>query len=67
MKDINQSSMRTLSGLPGTKWNRDGDTVYVYVTLKYIGDGIWLRPWGGPASGKWIPFAGLWSVNMLAY
>ena len=142
-KYINQSSMRTLSGLPGTKWNRDGDTVYVYlssdvtkvladedlyqqrsnidagttpvgdivralgsagaldltdsnyaelalhyamnqirsdsrlnpasgvrsvdVTLKYTGDGIWLRPWGGPASGKWIPFDGLWSVNMIAY
>lgn len=139
---INQSSMRTLSGLPGTKWNRDGDTVYVYlssdytkvladeelydarsnmdtgstptgdleralsaagaldltdssyaqivllyavgeirsdsrlspssgvrsvdVTLKYTGDSIWLRPWGGPSSGKWIRFEGMWVVNMTA-
>jgi len=25
-------------------------------TLKYTGRMIWVRPWGGPANGKWIPF-----------
>ena len=25
-------------------------------TLKYTGQIIWVRPWGGPANGKWIPF-----------
>jgi hypothetical protein len=25
-------------------------------TLKYTGRVIWVRPWGGPANGKWIPF-----------
>ena len=25
-------------------------------TLKYTGRIIWVRPWGGPANGKWIPF-----------
>lgn len=25
-------------------------------TLKYTGQMIWVRPWGGPANGKWIPF-----------
>ncbi|WP_169239729.1 CHAP domain-containing protein [Candidatus Roseilinea sp. NK_OTU-006] len=25
-------------------------------TLKYTGRMYWVRPWGGPANGKWIPF-----------
>jgi hypothetical protein len=25
-------------------------------TLKYTSRVIWVRPWGGPANGKWIPF-----------
>ena len=25
-------------------------------TLEYTGQIIWVRPWGGPANGKWIPF-----------
>ncbi len=25
-------------------------------TLKYTGRVIWVRPWGGSANGKWIPF-----------
>jgi len=25
-------------------------------TLKYTGRMIWVRPWGGPANGRWIPF-----------
>ena len=25
-------------------------------TLKYTGQIIWVRPWGGPANGKWILF-----------
>lgn len=38
----------------------------VDVALKYTGDSIWLRPWGGSASGKWIRFDGMWVVNMTA-
>ncbi|MCL5999311.1 MAG: CHAP domain-containing protein [Chloroflexi bacterium] len=38
----------------------------VDVTIKYTGDSIWLRPWGGPASDKWIRFNGLWASNMVA-
>ena len=29
------------------------------VMLKYTGDSVWLRPWGGPADGTWLRFDGL--------
>ncbi|MCS7060608.1 MAG: CHAP domain-containing protein, partial [Anaerolineae bacterium] len=28
----------------------------VDITIKYTGRMYWLRPWGGPADSKWIPF-----------
>lgn len=28
----------------------------VDIALKYTGRMHWLRPWGGPANGKWVPF-----------
>jgi hypothetical protein len=29
------------------------------VMVKYTGDSVWLRPWGGKASGTWLRFDGL--------
>lgn len=39
-----------------TRLNPTNGVRSVDFTLKYTGQMYWLRPWGGSADGKWIPF-----------
>lgn len=39
-----------------TRLNPNSGVRSVDFTLKYTGRMYWLRPWGGAANGKWIPF-----------
>ena len=37
------------------RFNPERGVRSVDITLKYTGRKIWIRPWGGPEDGKWIP------------